>query len=361
MSSSAPNGKDEDEIPPPQRPPSPPPHTTFAARGVHTPTFSAFRPRDMRITSSQPMTHVAWSCDGKKLAAVGIDKIVRVWQPEKSMEMRSATLFSGGHVDEVDYVTWNPTHPELFCSSSQKDRRIVFWDARQSRPIQQLTLKVSPAQMNYSPDGRTLLYISAGHQLFFLNYGKDPKEGEDAKEQWTAVEKDSNFASTGMFNHTGDGIILTHSSEHTIRILDYPSLQLYENPAAHVGGCVAATLDRRAAISRLWRARRHREHIRSERMDLCTDDHRMRCSSNSITSLSFSHDGEFLAIANTGNYIDICATETTEPVHRVPALAPSPTVAWHPSKYVIAYCGQTKLREGGPPPVAVLSLFGPGI
>jgi THO complex subunit 3 len=46
------------------------------------------------------------------------------------METRSASLFSGAHSDEVDYVAWNPTHPELFCSSSQKDRRIAFWDAR---------------------------------------------------------------------------------------------------------------------------------------------------------------------------------------------------------------------------------------
>jgi len=46
------------------------------------------------------------------------------------MEPRAATLFTGGHSDDVDFVAWNPTHPELFCTSSQKDRRIVFWDAR---------------------------------------------------------------------------------------------------------------------------------------------------------------------------------------------------------------------------------------
>ena len=77
--------------------------------------------------------------------------MVRVFHPEKSvrgagqcqsslplrradltsqMETRSASLFSGAHSDEVDYIAWNPTHPELFCSSSQKDRRIAFWDAR---------------------------------------------------------------------------------------------------------------------------------------------------------------------------------------------------------------------------------------
>lgn len=46
--------------------------------------------------------------------------------------MRSASMFSGGHHDDVDYISWNPTHPDLFCTSSQKDRRIVFWDARRT-------------------------------------------------------------------------------------------------------------------------------------------------------------------------------------------------------------------------------------
>ncbi|KAI0057557.1 WD40 repeat-like protein [Artomyces pyxidatus] len=355
MSSSATSGKEEDEIHPPQRPPSPPPHTTFAARGVHTPTFSAFRPRDVRITSSQAMTHVAWNCDGKKLAAVGIDRIARVWQPEKSMEMRTASLYSGGHTDDADYVSWNPTHPELFCSSSQKDRRIVFWDARQSRHIQQITLKILPVQTNYSPDGKTLLYVSAGHQLLFMTYGQ---EGDEPKEQWHTVDRKEATASTGMFNHVGDGVILTHNSEHTIRILDYPSLAMRESPAAHVGGCVAAALDPRG---RYLASGGHDSIVNMFDMADWICARTITSCEHSITDLSFSHDGEYLAISSTGPYIDICATETGVPLHRVPALAPSPTVSWHPSKYAIAYCGQTKLREGGPPPVAVMSLFGPGI
>jgi len=56
--------------------------------------------------------------------------------------------------------------------------------------------------------------------------------------------------------------------------------------------------------------------------------------------------------------IDQCATETGISLHRVPAIAASPTVTWHPSRFVIAYCGQIKAKEGGPPPTAVLSLFG---
>lgn len=48
------------------------------------------------------------------------------------MEIRAASIYSGAHADDVDHVSWNPTHPELFVSSSQKDRKIVFWDARRA-------------------------------------------------------------------------------------------------------------------------------------------------------------------------------------------------------------------------------------
>lgn len=123
------------------------------------------------------------------------------------IEMRSATVFSGGHTDDVDHIAWNPTHPDLFCTSSQKDRRIVFWDARrgctsitpykfdcsicgsESRYVQQLPLKnTSPAvQMNYSPDGRVLLYSTSVKYMHYLTYGK---EGDETKEQWHSNDRE---------------------------------------------------------------------------------------------------------------------------------------------------------------------------
>ncbi|RDX53847.1 WD40 repeat-like protein [Lentinus brumalis] len=354
--------KDEDEIPPPERPPSPPPHTTFAARGLHAPTFSAFRPRDIRFPSQQSMTHVAWSCDGRKLGAVGIDKVARVWQPEKSMELRSASIFSQGHSEDVDYMAWNPTHPELFCTSSQRDRRIVFWDGRQSRHVQQIQLKFSPMQLNYSPDGKTILYTTTSRMLGALNFGR---EGDETKDQWhvTSISDPASpgkavAASTATFNHAGDGIVLTLNSESNLRILSYPGLAFLSSLPAHVAGCQAAALDPRGrylasggndSIVNLFDLS---EWLCARTITACD---------NAVSGLSFSHDGEFIAIASAGNYIDICAVETGMPLHRVPALGPAPTVSWHPSKHVIAYCGQTKIREGGPPPAAWISLFGPGM
>ncbi|VDB89907.1 unnamed protein product [Peniophora sp. CBMAI 1063] len=348
------NGPVEDELPEVERPPSPPPHTTFASRGLHAPNFALFRPRDMRITNANGMTHVDWSCDGKKLAAVGVDKLVRIWQPEKSMDSRQNQILSGGHTEEIDYCSWNPTHPELLCTASGRDRRIVFWDARQTRPTQTLSLKFAPARTSYSPDGRVLLVVGTNNTVYIFGLRKN----DDGKEAWAPYfdegKQPSNlFGSTAIFNHAGDGIILTHNNQHTIRVYDFPALKALENAAAHVSGCSAAALDPRGhylvsggndSIVNFFDTS---EWICTRTIASC--DH-------SVTCVSFSFDGEFIAIASQGSFIDICATETGALLHRVPTLAHSPTVCWHPSKYQFAFCGQTKT-----PPMAVVSLFGLGV
>lgn len=300
------------------------------------------------------MTHVAWNCDGKKLAAVGIDKATRIWNPEKNLESRTATVYTGGHSDDVDYISWNPTHPELFCTSSQRDRRLVFWDARQSRNIQNLPLKVSPVMTGYSPDGRVLFFSTSGHSLYFLELGR---ETPDAKEAWRLVSSDKpqSPGSKALFNHAGDALLVSHVQANTIRILDWPQLRTLDNHSAHVGGCLAIAQDPRG------------RYVASGGIDSIVNLYDVQdwvcartitVTDHSISDISFSHDGEYIAVSSQGPYIDIIATETGAPLHRVPAPAPSPTVAWHPSRYAIAYCGQTKFREGGPAPAAFISTFG---
>ena len=60
------------------------------------------------------MNHVAWNCDGKKLAAVGIDKITRVWTPEKSVrtvfikKIITDTFLGVDGTSLCYYVYWRP-------------------------------------------------------------------------------------------------------------------------------------------------------------------------------------------------------------------------------------------------------------
>ncbi|KAJ3487991.1 hypothetical protein NLI96_g3140 [Meripilus lineatus] len=111
---------------------------------------------------------------------------------------------------------------------------------------------------------------------------------------------------------------------------------------AHVGGCMAAALDPRGR----YLATGGNDSIVNlfDTTDwICTRT--ITSCDHAINAVSFSYDGEYLAIASSGSYIDISATETGLPVHRIPTLGPSPT---------------TKIREGGPPPSAWLTIFGVG-
>lgn len=53
------------------------------------------------------------------------------------------------------------------------------------------------------------------------------------------------IGSTAIFNHVGDAIVVAHQTEHTVRVMDIPTMKVIESPAAHVGGCVALALDPR--------------------------------------------------------------------------------------------------------------------
>ncbi len=65
---------------------------------------------------------------------------------------------------------------------------------QESRHVQQIQLKFSPMQLNYSPDGKTILYTTTSRMLGALNFGR---EGDETKDQWH-VTSISDPASPGV-------------------------------------------------------------------------------------------------------------------------------------------------------------------
>jgi hypothetical protein len=53
------------------------------------------------------------------------------------------------------------------------------------------------------------------------------------------------MASTGVWNHAGNGLVTAQHQESSIRVLEYPSLNLFKSSAAHVGGVSALAMDPR--------------------------------------------------------------------------------------------------------------------
>jgi THO complex subunit 3 len=67
-----------------------------------------------------------------------------------------------------------------------------------------------------------------------------------------------------------------------------------------------------------------------------------------VRSISFSWDGSYVVGgSDEGNGLEIAHTETGEYVHSVKTTSPCPIVAWHPSRYCLAYADQGGLKIVG--------------
>ncbi|GJJ07179.1 hypothetical protein Clacol_001379 [Clathrus columnatus] len=322
--------------------------------------FSAFRPRDVRVSipattgSRASLTHVAWSCDGRRLSSAGYEKVVRLWQPEKSLDPRNTTTLGGAHTEIIDFVAWNPTHPELLCSASSKDKRVAFYDARQSRPTQVLSTSRHPINLQYSPDAKTIMVLDDDDRLSFIKHGNTGSEGQL---EWKAgdsakINSQSSplLSSISLWNHVGDAIFAS-AIDGMIRIISYPELDIVDKSGAHVRAIYALALDPRGRYLVTGGADSIINFF-DLREWLCAKS--VSTGDTSIISLSFSYDGEYIACATETTFIDIIATETGQVMHRIPSMSVPGLVAWHPSKHIVASCAEPSSR----PDKAWLSIFG---
>lgn len=70
-----------------------------------------------------------------------------------------------------------------------------------------------------------------------------------------------------------------------------------------------------------------------------------------VRSISFSFDGSYiLGGSDEGGGLEIAHTETGEYVHSLKTSGPSPVVAWHPSRYILAYADSNGLKIVGVDP-----------
>jgi len=115
-------------------------------------------------------------------------------------------------------VAWNPTHPELLCSSSSRDKRVAFYDARrascssddkipssncseiETRPTQVISLPRRPVSLQYSPDAKNIMVVDEEDRLMFIKHGNTGPEGQS---EWKAGET-ARSAEGGVVSHCYD-------------------------------------------------------------------------------------------------------------------------------------------------------------
>ena len=103
---------------------------------------------DGRSFSSGVPADLAFSPDGKRIAAAGFDRTVKVWDAASGQEM----LILKGHTDRVETLAFSPDGSRI--ASAGWDQTVKIWDAVTGREIRTLRGHVgSVMSVKFSPDG----------------------------------------------------------------------------------------------------------------------------------------------------------------------------------------------------------------
>jgi WD40 repeat protein len=131
-----------------------------------------------------PVSHVAWSPDGKSLASSSVDGVVLVWDAWSHM----VRLTYRQHSDSVQVVAWSPDG--RYIASAGKDKTVYIWELEKLRQRRSLfssffstSLHMLPinGQQNWggfagsiyalawSPDGKQLAASCSDGQVYMRN------------------------------------------------------------------------------------------------------------------------------------------------------------------------------------------------
>ncbi|KAK9458755.1 WD40-repeat-containing domain protein [Lipomyces oligophaga] len=305
---------------------------------------------------------VAWNPIGSLIAVSSASTLspgkIRIWNPDRVDAKFSSEL--KGHSANISSIAWNPTTTEQLLSSSAADGAIVIWDVRSNKPekIVRLTalekpwipgqayngitmtlgVDMSPFLAQFSPDGQSVVVVSKNRRILMLDISLQLKcplvdINDDELGEITAFS----IAYSGSF------IVLAFSTGF---------VNFYQLYSDHIGDLIYSLAAHCASISCLAIDPRGKYLALGSSDSLVSiwDLSELTCkktlakSAHPVKSVAFSWDGAYLAVSADGNApIDIIHLDSGDVVYSIQRSASftSECVEWHPSRYSLAYSGDS--------------------
>lgn len=278
---------------------------------------TSFRAHEAKVNK------VHWNGEGEKLVSASSDSEAKVW------DVPGRTCISSyKHKGPVDQAMWSPSDPNLFASCCGGDKAVGLYDIRSNGSVRHLSTKEESAYMCWSPDGSTIGVGSRRDLITFLDVGKSTLiKSWSFKREITAMQ----------WTRAGDYVLLATGSGQ-LNLMTYPDFKVFHTIEAHSGQCLSVQFDREFerfctigsdAMVSVWRCenlaveKSFVRHIKPPR------------------SASFSHDGEYIAIASADKRIgcDLSHVPSGMHVSDFPSPAAVNSVDWHPKLNILAFAG----------------------
>ncbi|KAG9303917.1 hypothetical protein G9A89_005827 [Geosiphon pyriformis] len=286
------------------------------------------------VGHSQTVRTVAWNTDGSRLASGSVDKTVRLWNPDQPTISQKLS----GHTGSVDQLCWSPQTNHLLATASG-DKTVRFWDTRAVRSVHVTQTSGENINIAWSGNGETVAVGDKEDQITFIDtrYTSGRREYSIKK---TYKERPENHEEINEICWSLDcKYFLVTTGSGGVKVFEWPSMNLHHEIRAHTSNCYCIDFDRQG------------RYFATGGADalMCLFDYDMigiksfDCLSSPARTLSFSHDGTYLAAGSEDAHIFITNVHTTEQkkeqAFRIPTKTPTNSVAWNPKNYLLAYAG----------------------
>lgn len=323
---------------------------------------------------------LGWSIDGRRLASSASDRTIRIWTPERSVDAR-ATSELLGHTDAVEQLSWDPTHPEHLASAAG-DRSVKLWDIRTpSAPSSTVATPGPNINIAYHPGGSlvavgdrndtvSLIDVRGNKVLGRIRSDGAPPDLSVAGSAWMRNEREE----INEFSWTPNGeVFVLGTGGGNVRLLDARDMSLVETEVPADGSQADTSAKASPPPALRWPLLHtivgHTASVFCLNIDplgrylatssadsttaLWSTDEWFNVSmeghlTHPPRSVSFSHDGEYLAAGGEDAFISITATAPMSasgidsPLHKIPVASAVNGLAWHPSRFYLAYAGDDR-------------------
>ncbi|WEW61560.1 hypothetical protein PRK78_007051 [Emydomyces testavorans] len=330
----------------------PPPPSQLIPKDRFSHTFARLRTQgytdpNARGTGSHSIRTLAWNPTGLLIATGSADRTLRIWNPERP-DVRYSTELRG-HASVIEQVAFNPVKESELASCSI-DGTVRFWDVRSKSCVSRIEVGGEAFSLSWSPDGSVLLAGRMDDTLVPISVvspsspaiTQNPKSAPPATYTQLPSHKQPVRTNGTSFSHSSEPDLFLTTGDGTVQIVSYPSFNLLHTLNAHTAACLCVSLSPTAqylavgggdSLISLW-----------DTTDWICKRTVTSVGGGAVRGISWSWDGRFIVGACdeadcAGVGLEVFHAETGDSVFTVATDAAHvvPAVAWHPSRYWLAY------------------------